>query len=359
MLEWIVEKYAEFGWTAALAVGWCLIIIIWALSAYYLGFRRKTKPLKVLVEKAKEKIKSIECSEAFVKGFEDFNAFATATPAIEPSWTEFKKALVYPHKDETQKIKSTVDSNYFFNFTTIVENNVDLRFYNEFPNYLTGTGILGTFVGLTIGIFLARAGLVSAEVELMRGALSNLLGGASLAFSTSLVGLFFSLIVSWKMKSWLYKIQVGIEEWCDILDAHLERVTIEGLTQENLSESKRQTVQLERFNTDLAISISSALDERLAGRFGPLLERSITALEGIKADRQEGQEKLLRDMVAEFKNTLSGAAGTEMTAIGDTLRELGHSMKETADRLTGAGNEAGEGFVAASKSAADEMRALI
>ncbi|TOQ08322.1 hypothetical protein CGH04_20465, partial [Vibrio parahaemolyticus] len=68
-----------------------------------------------------------------------------------------------------------------------------MRYFNSVPNKLTGLGILGTFLGLVAGIYLASSGIGSNNIDEAKGALSHLLDGASLAFLTSIAGLITSM----------------------------------------------------------------------------------------------------------------------------------------------------------------------
>ena len=62
------------------------------------------------------------------------------------------------------------------------------------PTVLTSLGIIGTFLGLTMGVGSAASGLASPDISIARQSMSNLLNGAQLAFVTSLLGLSLALL---------------------------------------------------------------------------------------------------------------------------------------------------------------------
>ncbi len=62
------------------------------------------------------------------------------------------------------------------------------------PSHLTAVGILGTFLGLAAGIGMAAEGLTASAQQAVTQALKQLLAGESLAFVTSILGIFFSLV---------------------------------------------------------------------------------------------------------------------------------------------------------------------
>ncbi|MEN1451253.1 anti-phage ZorAB system protein ZorA, partial [Pseudomonas aeruginosa] len=66
------------------------------------------------------------------------------------------------------------------------------------PSFLVAIGVLGTFVGLTVGL----EGLVgtSDEIEALKGGINKLISGAAVAFMTSVWGVFFSLLLNFVEK---------------------------------------------------------------------------------------------------------------------------------------------------------------
>lgn len=69
---------------------------------------------------------------------------------------------------------------------------IQARFASVGPT-LTGLGILGTFIGLSAGIYVSRYGLASQDLEAMQEAISNMLSGAGLDFFASVIGLACSI----------------------------------------------------------------------------------------------------------------------------------------------------------------------
>lgn len=161
-----------------------------------------------------------------------------------------------------------------------------------------------------------------------------MLGGASLAFTTSIIGISCSILFSWREKHQTHRLQKQLAGWNSFLDERLDLITPEQLSSMRLEEAKKQTLQLERFNTDLAVSIASALDERVAGRLSPILQKLVDAVEGLRIDRGETSQKLLENIVAEFKSSLSGATGYEMDSIVASLKELDGTLRRATQAIS-------------------------
>lgn len=382
----VLGSFAKFLISGYGTAFWCIGILLLALIVLVrlLGKLRKISQGmdEALVQVLDKKRTTVE---TFAREFEQFDRTMRSHALLGHQWAEFCETLIMPSSGDRMRIRNGEEAATFFNMASILEGRLNLRFYREISNYLPGLGILGTFVGLTAGIYLAVPGLQQTDPKETLKALGSLLNGASLAFGTSICGLFSSLIYSTVEKRRVHALQVSIDDWCEALDARLERVTLEQLNAEQLHQTTLQTVQLERFNTDLAISISTALDEKLAGRFAPLMDQTLAALEALRQerrdgdaklvnelapylkgsleainalrdDRNQGNERVMQQMVRDFKDALTGSAGGEMEAVARTLQELTSELKTAAAVISGAGANAGRDFEAATQAANAQMQ---
>ena len=353
----------------------------------WIRLRSKLLPIEAGMEQALAMLRreSRANPEGFAGEFEDFAAEMRKHEFLAHAWSEFKETLILPAPGERLVIRNVVDASAFFDLQGILGGRVNLRLYREVSNYLPGLGILGTFIGLTIGIYQAQGKLTGGNPDDTLKALTSLLNGAALAFLTSIAGLVGSLAYSTLEKRRVHRLEMNIDLWCEELDARLERVTLEHLSAEHLQHAKQQTVQLQRFNTDLAISISTALDETMAQRFAPLMGQTLEALENLRRERLEGDSRLvtelapilresveaiqgLRDdqtnanqevlqgVAKHFRETLTASAGGEMDAIARTLQELTAELKGAAAVISGAGANAGRDFESATRAATENLQ---
>ena len=175
-----------------------IILAIGALS--YIRFSLLINPI---IKELKDAISRINQSERDKTGFPEdyyqFKAWMEDTEYLDDSWREFEETLLIPGEDfdgERQVILNTHLTSVHFNQKNILWHKVNMRYYNALPNMLTGLGIVGTFIGLAVGIYIAAPGLNSESINDAKNALNHLLSGASLAFITSIVGLLSSLLFS-------------------------------------------------------------------------------------------------------------------------------------------------------------------
>lgn len=79
------------------------------------------------------------------------------------------------------------------NEENVISDNIKmLKLLKAIPGILTELGILGTFVGLTLGLNHVELG--TADVNTLKQGIISLLSGISTAFLTSLFGIFFSIL---------------------------------------------------------------------------------------------------------------------------------------------------------------------
>lgn len=274
--------------------------------------------------------------EGFAAEFHDFEGRVGDNALLSDHWQQFRESLLYPEPDDQpQVIRTAQPPEYQFHRDALLGRKLNLRLYNAVPNLLTGAGILGTFVGLVAGIYLASGGLASDDIDQAKQAMQTLLNGASLAFITSIVGLVSSIAFSIGEKRGVHRFDELLGRWVNDLERRLLRVTPEKLAQDQLLQTRQQTQVLQGFTEQLAFQIADAFDQRLqayvSDSIAPALAKLVDGVEALREDRQQTDEAVLEKLLATFTGELKGAAGTEMDALATTLTELNASLRTQAD----------------------------
>lgn len=357
-LDFYWEWLAHFS-TGPDAVMWLCAAILCVFVFFLLIFIIKSRSISRQLNIAKKIIGKFQEPSEFAKEFESVDEQLRSVDIISNRWSEFVEILILPRQDEPQVIKNTDDPVSYFSLDDVVVGRLNLRLYNAVPNILTGLGILFTFIGLSFGIYLAQESIVSTSQKDMLEALSSLLGGASLAFWTSVAGLFLSLIFNIIEKRKVHGLQRLIGQFNVSLESLLDRTTEEKIANEILRESQQQRIQLQKFNTDLAVSIASALDEKLASSLKPTLESLIEAMDKLRDEKVRQNESFLQNLASDFKNSLSDATKTEMQGLSGSLNDLSARIKETVADLANAGQGAGQNLIKASEQFATEIKEML
>ena len=275
----------------------------------------------------------MEGKEGFARKFEDFHELISRNPILTHAWDEYNETLIKNPELMPLSVRNTRPASNYFSRNNVIGDRLNLRFYSAMHNLLTGTGILGTFVGLVAGIWLASSGLAAAEIATVKDALQQLLNGASLAFMSSIAGLVSSMLFSWKEKYWVHRLDSSLRNWNAELESRLLLVTDESLNAEQLAGQRQQTEILTEFTNQLAFQIAEEFQEQMGRSVGPVMERLVSAVEGMREDQRCLNDDLLKQMVDKLSDSLNGAAGDELSALGETIHSLNEQLSGQFDSL--------------------------
>ena len=288
--------------------------------------------------------------------------------------------------------KTNIPAANFFNDENVSKaHKLNLRMLDTASGTLVGLGLLGTFLGLTVGIL----GFDSSDSSNIQQSIQNLLGGMGTAFSTSLLGMAASLIYTFFDKTMrnnlhknLYSFTESVDEKYFIDDNSLqelkqtaliekmidavkselntkltysnesgENVTIGNAIREILTENAEQSKALKSFSTDLALELNNGFDEVLSRQ---MQQKILPLMESVDATTKSVVEhidqmastvaspasnmmesvvdelkKSMTTIIDEFKTNLSGTATSQLEALalqlGTASQAMGNFPKNMED----------------------------
>lgn len=283
----------------------------------------------------------------------------------------------------------------FSEFSTCSAHKINLRLLDTAAGTLVGLGLLGTFLGLTLGI----KDFDSSSTQNIQKSIQLLLSGMGTAFITSLVGMLLSMIYSFCDKYWrnrlskhlhvltkkldsLYYIddrtlddlneqalaksiastmkEVVEHEMRSVVNALNEKLTynnesgeattIANAIREILKENQEQSKALKSFSTDLAIELNNGFDEVLSRQMQqkilPLMENVDATTKAIveHIDQMASQVSspatdMIQTVVDELKNSMSemmkefssGLSGSATNELETLAHQLGTAAQSMAD----------------------------
>lgn len=278
---------------------------------------------------------------------------------------------------------TNMPSSEFFNIEKISPRfSLNLRMIETASGTLVGLGLLGTFLGLTVGII----HFDSSNSDNIQESIQGLLGGMGTAFSTSLFGMLFSIIFTFFDKRWRNKLSKGLLRLTEILDSQLyiddvqlmkhdqqilmdslftsiqkelndkltytniegSQSTVGNAIREILAENEEQSKALKSFSTDLAMELNNGFDEVLSRQMQqkilPLMENVDATTKAIvehidqmaatvaspATDMMESVVSELKNsmsqVIDEFKTGLSGSATAELESLAASLGTATQAM---------------------------------
>jgi hypothetical protein len=226
-------------------------------------------------------------------------------------WREFDESLVHiPQKD---RLCNTLDAAHFFNTQTISRGLTENRLLSAVPSFLTAIGVIGTFAGLQMG--LAGLDVTSSDTDELKRGIGGLIGGASIAFMTSVWGVLSSVIFNFFEKALERRIRFSITDFQNEVDYLYPRITAEqSLT--NIEDFSRQSTEklaeldekighkMQEAMQQASIVIRDGMEQSLNTILGPAIEKLV-------GNAQSGSEKALEAMLDRFLDGVGSAGDSQ------------------------------------------------
>ena len=285
--------------------------------------------------------------------------------SLSSLWDEYKKTQAY---EIDGRKKTNIPSSEIFSIGKITRaNNLNLRIVDAASGTLVGLGLLGTFLGLTLGV----RNFDTANVQNIQSSIQSLLDGMSTAFLTSLLGMGFSIaytLIEKRYRNLLLGSIADLSEKLDdafyiddqqlllkLLEPQLsfvnesgERIPVSLAIRDMLKENEQQSKALKSFSTDLAMQLNDGFDEILSrqmqAKIIPLMENidastknliehvdqmadavttPATDLIGTVIDELK---KSMSSLITEFRSNISSSASRELEQLVASLSEATTSM---------------------------------
>ena len=322
--------FLAFAIKPEFAGGYCVLIVIF-FSFSWLSLHRRTRRIHKTIRRLHQELNGIQRKDGFVKEFERYNK--QAEEAFGLPWTEFVETLVLPEPASGDPIRNTGEVSWYLNDTSIIAPKIPFGFYRSVPNLLTGLGILGTFLGLAGGVGSASSGLSSGAPGEITASLQQLLDGAALAFLTSIFGIAGSILFVLIERSTSRRLHRALDSWVEAIQSRLERVTSESVALKQLEQGRQTAEQLRRFNTDLIFALEQALEEKVAGRLSPQLDRLVEAVERLREDRSTDAGSMIDRTLGQLTDAIQERAGPQFEEMAAVVANLSRTLKDSTESL--------------------------
>ena len=243
---------------------------------------------------------------------------------LTEAWQEFEDSLITGKRPENREAENqevvykTDEASLFFSEERLLEQHLNLRFWNSVPALLVGLGILGTFVGLVWGL-IPFSDIDFTNTDQIREAIKELLSGVSTAFVSSVWGMLASLLFNGLEKWRIGRVSRAIADLQRALDQIFTLTRAEEIAMRQQDELAQQTAALKSVSTDFAIAIGHELV--------PSFDSLDTAVADIKGTMVQGQTKIIGE--------LHKAPETFSNAIAEKLMPSFENLNTTADELRG------------------------
>lgn len=342
-----------------------------------------------------EEIKLYRIKEILVKLVESENILDSIKKSkIAVLGEKYEKSINIETKNGK---KSNIPASEFIYDNSVCKcNKLNLRMLDTASGTLVGLGLLGTFLGLTLGI----RGFDSSNTDRINESIQVLLNGMGTAFLTSLLGMTFSIIFTFIDKSLRHRLYKNVNGLTEKLDAlyYIDDITFANINQQKivdklynelkadlqgqtssiredfkelngklsyanesgvnvpianavreiLSENTQQTKALKSFSTDLAIELNQGFDETLSRQ---MQQKILPLMESVDATT-----KTVVEHIDQMAVSVSSPATDMMQKVVDELKQSMTSLiNEFSTGLSGSATSELENLAKQLGSAAQAM----
>lgn len=342
-----------------------------------------------------EEIKLYRIKEILVKLVESENILDSIKKSkIAVLGEKYEKSINIETKNGK---KSNIPASEFIYDNSVCKcNKLNLRMLDTASGTLVGLGLLGTFLGLTLGI----RGFDSSNTDRINESIQVLLNGMGTAFLTSLLGMTFSIIFTFIDKSLRHRLYKNVNGLTEKLDAlyYIDDITFANINQQKivdklynelkadlqgqtssiredfkelngklsyanesgvnvpianavreiLSENTQQTKALKSFSTDLAIELNQGFDETLSRQ---MQQKILPLMESVDATT-----KTVVEHIDQMAVSVSSPATDMMQKVVDELKQsMASLINEFSTGLSGSATSELENLAKQLGSAAQAM----
>lgn len=258
-------------------------------------------------------------------------------------WSEFNESLV--ESSDGTRLYNTIDAGVFFNTDTLARGISENRLIAALPGILTAVGLLGTFLGLQFGL-----GSLQFEFDSMEDAhksIEPLIGGAAVAFSTSVWGIVASVAFNMLEKALENHLQKRIWDLQNRIDGLFPRAIAEQALLEIQHHEKESEDTLKGLAEQIGdrmqlamVDFSARFQEDFRETINPAIQGLIQATNDMANRQHSGTAEVLTQLIEEFVESV-GTMGeqqrrnleTASSSVNDGVQRLGVSIDQFMEQL--------------------------
>lgn len=263
---------------------------------------------------------------------EDVTRKMIKNPEYQGIWEEFDESLVVFGGE----LHNTLDASHFFNVHSLAHSLADNRLIAAIPGLLTAMGVIGTFVGLQVGLGeISSSGLGTSltGVDEINQGIGNLISSATIAFMTSVWGVgasiifnFFEKILERNIRSSVFKLQLQIDRLYRRLTPEKSLSDIESHSRESREIMQTLAEKIGERMQEALVESTDKIKNSLVESLEAVLQPSVEAL---VSNARESSKAALRSLVEDF----TGAITSEGRHQSEQMNAASEKVQETVNNL--------------------------
>lgn len=201
----------------------------------------------------------------------------------------------------------------------------NLSFCDIVGGSMTGLGILGTFLGLMIGL----KDFDPSTADAMLDTIPPLIEGIKIAFLTSIFGVIFSLLFNMYSRGVQEDATDALDEFLGAYYKHvIPQPENDGFTQ-LIRYQQSQTDSMAQFAEEMSLTMANAMKENVA----PTFERIEASIATLTERLAKSQSETMDEVATRFVEHMDQAMGNQLTHLGENIQKLCQWQDETIGKM--------------------------
>lgn len=293
-----------------------VIVLVYFAYTFRQDFYNPGKKVSVDLALALANLREIK-SQGDYTNLDGIRENVMVNPALKFCWDEFSDTLHGQKTVDSQGVlrvsryRATALANSFYTEQIVISTPLKAEFFKHLPGILTGIGIIGTFIGLILGLFTFD---VSKDAEQVRTSLRSLLASVGNAFIVSLVAIGMAMWITWLEKRTINKLYAELDELCGLIDSLFEAGAGEEYLQRLVDASETSATQAMQMKESIVSDLKQVLTE--------LTNQQIAAM---TANSQQLSQSI--------GDSISQGLVDPLTRISEAVQTVGNSQGEGVTKL--------------------------
>jgi hypothetical protein len=362
-------------------VGTCVLI---GVLIFILGYFRPAFSLGIRLQKYTKRLIALklEYEDQQLIPCEKVAVIFSENKLFKHLWSEFQETLhdQYQYSDGEKKIvqiRATLPAETFFNSQVVVDSPINAEFFKHLPGILTGIGIIGTFLGLIIGLNNFDTSAIGIDPDLLNQQLESLIGSVKEAFIASGFAIFFAMIIT-IFEKWNLNILYGRHErMTQAIDALYDAGAGEEYLSQLVQYTEENSAQTRHLKYSLVSDLKHLLTElterqitatQMAGKYmaneisqsiSQSLETPLSQIAGVvhQASSEQGTavQGMLQDLLSAFMAKIDETFGDQMKGLNAMMEASARALSETQSGLTSLVSQLAEASKDTSRSMGEQL----
>ena len=291
-------------------LGFLAVMLIIIAGAFAISFSRLRQTRRGL-DRATKKMKQLARTGGNMSSITSPGATLFEVPYLDGKYQEY---LTFLHKTNSPTDIGDYIGEYEIN------NYTHRRLVEMVPDILTSLGILGTFLGLVLGL----RGFNPASYEAMSSSVESLIDGIKVAFVTSIYGLSLSLAFSYWLRGCLTSVSESLDRFLDAYYTCVVPPTDATAMNHIIANQNSQTKLMQQMQKDLAKEVAASLSSSIE----PMVAHLDKTMDEFTDAVTMNQEKLLENIGERVARTMKQEFFSEFIEMRRVMGEANKAQRE-------------------------------